>query len=146
MIWHVKPTQELIDSFPFKKHMGQFLDIVMTEVGDDYLVARMPVDERTIQPFGFLHGGASCVLAETVGSVAANFCINPATHMVMGLEINANHIKAMRKGYVYGTARPLHIGKASQVWEIRITNEAKQLVCISRLTVAVRDRPRGDAE
>ncbi len=138
MIWKVRPTKEAIDDFPYKEHMGKHLGIEILDVGDDYISAKMPVDHRTIQPFGFLHGGASCVLAETLGSVGANFCINPYEQMVMGIEINANHIRAAKKGFVIGTARPIHIGQATQVWEIKITTEGGQLVCISRLTVAER--------
>ncbi len=102
----------------------------------------MPVDARTMQPYGLLHGGASVALAETLGSVAANLCLDPATHMAVGLEINANHLRAVRSGSVTGTARPLHIGRQTQVWEIRIADERGRAVCVSRLTLAVVERPR----
>ena len=138
MIWKVTPSIELFKTLT-TKHMGDFLDIEVLEVGDDYITARMPVDERTKQPFGLLHGGASCVLAETLGSIAGTFCVDPSTQMVVGLEINANHISSARSGYVYGTVRPIHIGRTTQVWNIEIVNEEKKLVCVSRLTCVVKD-------
>ncbi len=123
-----------------KGNMGDHLGIEITEVGPDFLCGKMPVDHRTKQPFGLLHGGASVVLAETLGSIAASCCIDPERYYCVGLEINANHIKSARDGFVYGKASPIHIGKQTQVWEIRITNEAGQLVCISRITMAVLER------
>jgi 1,4-dihydroxy-2-naphthoyl-CoA hydrolase len=120
--------------------MGEALGIEFLEVGEDCLTARMPVDRRTIQPAGLLHGGASVTLAETLGSVAATLCVDPASKMCVGLEINANHVRAVRSGFVYGTARPLHIGSSTQLWEIRIVDEQERLVCISRLTMAVLNR------
>lgn len=140
MIWKVQPTHELMKLFP-NKSMGDHLGIEFTDFGADYISARMPVDHRTTQPFGLLHGGASCVLAETLGSVASTFCIDINKQLAVGLEINANHIKSARNGYVYGTARPVHIGRSTHVWDIRIENEEKQLVCVSRLTVAIKDQP-----
>ncbi|MFT3761336.1 MAG: hotdog fold thioesterase [Pseudoxanthomonas sp.] len=113
------------------------LGIVFTEAGEDWLRATMPVDARTRQPYGLLHGGASVVLAETLGSVAGNLCVDPATSVCVGLEINANHLRAAREGVVTGTARALHVGRSTQVWEIRIDNEAGKPVCVSRLTLAV---------
>jgi 1,4-dihydroxy-2-naphthoyl-CoA hydrolase len=121
-------------------NMVEHLGIVFTEVGKDYLCAKMPVDQRTKQPLGLLHGGASVALAETLGSVAAHHCVDNTKHYCVGLEINANHIRAMRKGYVYGMAHPIHVGKKTQVWEIRITNEDNKMVCISRITLAVLDK------
>ncbi|HSC48432.1 MAG TPA: hotdog fold thioesterase [Gammaproteobacteria bacterium] len=118
------------------------LGIEYTEVGDDYLKAVMPVDARTKQPAGILHGGASAVLAETLGSTGANLTVDREKQLCVGLEINANHVRAMRAGTVTGTARPLHLGSGTQVWEIRIVDEAERLVCISRLTLAVLDRAR----
>ena len=138
MIWKVKPTMDLFKSVT-QKSMGDFLGIEIIEVGDDYITARMPVNEKTMQPFGLLHGGASCVLAESLGSIAGTFCINYPKQMVVGLEINANHLRSARSGYVYGTVKPLHVGKTTQVWNIEIKNEMKQLVCVSRLTCAVKD-------
>ncbi len=122
--------------------MGHHLGIEFTEVGTDYLCAKMPVDERTKQPMGLLHGGASVVLAETLGSVAANCCVNIKTHFCVGLDINANHIRSATSGYVYGKTTPVHIGGTTQVWEIRITNEKGSLVCISRITMAVLARTK----
>lgn len=117
--------------------MVQHLGIEFVEIGLDYLVARMPVDHRTHQPMGLLHGGASVALAETLGSVAAHCSIDLNKFYCVGLEINANHLKGMRDGFVYGTARPLHVGRSTQVWEIRIENDRKELVCVSRITMAV---------
>ena len=116
------------------------LGIEVTELGDDFVRARMPVDQRTVQPAGLLHGGASVALAETLGSMGAMLCVDPARFQVVGLEINANHVRAVRSGWVTGTARPLHRGKTTQLWEIRITDEADKLVCISRLTMAVLEK------
>ncbi|AUZ53869.1 MULTISPECIES: hotdog fold thioesterase [Stenotrophomonas] len=115
----------------------EHLGIVFTAAGDDWLQATMPVDERTRQPYGLLHGGASVVLAETLGSSAGNLCVDTASQVCVGLEINANHLRAARSGMVTGTARALHVGRTTQVWEIRIDNEAGKPVCVSRLTLAV---------
>jgi 1,4-dihydroxy-2-naphthoyl-CoA hydrolase len=123
--------------------MAQQLGIEFTAIGDDYLEARMPVDHRTKQPLGLLHGGASLALAETLGSIAATACIDIETHFCVGLEINANHLRAVREGYVRGRTSPLHVGKKTQVWEIRIVNEAtSDLVCISRITIAVLEKKK----
>ena len=113
------------------------LGIVFTGAGEDWLQATMPVDERTRQPYGLLHGGSSVVLAETLGSSAGTLCVDTASQVCVGLEINANHLRAVRTGVVTGTARALHVGRTTQVWEIRIENEAGKPVCISRLTLAV---------
>jgi 1,4-dihydroxy-2-naphthoyl-CoA hydrolase len=121
--------------------MTEWLDIQFTEIGPDYLRATMPVDHRTVQPFGLLHGGASVVLAETLGSVAANCCVDSSRYYCVGQEINANHLRAVRSGRVTGTARPLHVGRQLQVWDIRIEDDQGRLNCISRLTVSVLDRP-----
>ncbi|MCE7032285.1 hotdog fold thioesterase [Lysobacter sp. GX 14042] len=112
------------------------LGIVFTAAGDDWLQATMPVDQRTLQPYGLLHGGASVLLAETLGSSAGNLCVPPG-QVCVGLEINANHVRAVRGGQVTGTAHPVHIGGRTQVWEIRIHDERDRLCCISRLTLAV---------
>ena len=138
MIWKTPPTIEAINDMG-KHSMSQHLGIEFTEVGDDYISARMPVDERTQQPFGLLHGGASCVLAETLGSVCGAMCVDHQVQMVVGLEINANHLRAVKSGYVYGTSRPIHIGRSTHVWDIRISNEKGEPVCVSRLTLAVRN-------
>jgi 1,4-dihydroxy-2-naphthoyl-CoA hydrolase len=113
------------------------LGIEFTDCGDDWISARMPVDHRTQQPFKRLHGGASVALAETIGSVAASYCIDREKHVAVGMEINANHIRPAYQGYVTATARPESLGRTTQVWSIRIEDEAGKLVCISRLTVAV---------
>ena len=120
-----------------KDSMLGHLDIEFTSVDENHVGAKMPVDHRTHQPFGLLHGGASVVLAETLGSVAANLVVDSAQFYCVGLEINANHLKSVRSGYVYGKAKPVHVGRQTQVWEIRITSEEDKLVCISRLTMAV---------
>lgn len=123
-----------------KNTLAENLGITFTSFGDDFLEASMPVDSRTTQPFGLLHGGASVALAETLGSVGAYLCTDPQTQFCVGLEINANHIKAVRNGLVIGRAQPLHMGKKTQVWEIRVTTEQKELVCVSRITIAVLDK------
>lgn len=112
------------------------LGIEITEVGDDYLVGRVPVDHRTKQPFGLLHGGVSVVLAETLGSIAA-FHASPEGHVAVGLDINANHLRAVRSGWVTGTARPVHIGRTTQVWQIDMVDERGQMNCVSRITMAI---------
>ncbi len=135
-IWTREATVEIMNSFS-NNTMVSHLGIEFTEIGDDYLVAKMPVDSRTHQPLGLLHGGASVVLAETLGSSAGSMCVANENEYVVGLEINANHIKSARTGYVTGITKPIHLGKKTQVWEIRITNEQNELVCISRITLAV---------
>lgn len=120
--------------------MAERIGIEFTAIGADYLEAKMPVDERTQQPFGLLHGGASVALAETMGSMAAAFCVDTSRQFCVGLEINANHIRGVRQGFVRGITKPVHIGKKTQVWEIRILSETDELVCISRITMAVLDK------
>ncbi|AOX62528.1 MULTISPECIES: hotdog fold thioesterase [Stenotrophomonas] len=115
----------------------EHLGIVFTAAGEDWISATMPVDERTRQPYGILHGGASVVLAETLGSSAGNLCVDTTSEVCVGLEINANHIRAVRAGTVTGTARAVHVGRSTQVWDIRIEDAAGKLVCTSRLTLAV---------
>lgn len=135
-IWFVQATPDELNDYSnntMVKHIG----IEFMEVGDDWIKARMPVDQRTIQPAGLLHGGASATLAETLGSVAANLCVDPKEKVCVGLEINANHVRSIRSGYVHGITRPLHIGSTTQLWEIQILDEDDKLVCISRLTLAV---------
>ena len=122
--------------------MARPLGIVFTEIGEDFIRGTMPVDDRTRQPLGLLHGGASVALAETLGSTGANLCVDDS-RLCLGQEINANHVRSARTGTVTGTARPLHIGGRSQVWGIDIVDESGALVCISRLTMAVITRPRG---
>lgn len=135
-IWRWRPTIEGLNKLS-KNTLLEQLEIVFTEVGDDYLVATMPVDHRTHQPFGLLHGGASAVLAESLGSSAANCCLDLDAEYAVGLEINANHLRSVRSGKVTGTTRALHIGRRTQVWETRIADDAGKLVCVSRLTMAV---------
>jgi 1,4-dihydroxy-2-naphthoyl-CoA hydrolase len=117
--------------------MGQHLGMEFTEIGEDFLKGRMPVDHRTRQPYGLLHGGASVALAETLGSVASAFVVDRSQYNAVGLEINANHLRGVREGFVTGIARPLHLGKTTHVWDIRIHDEKDKLVCVSRLTVAI---------
>jgi 1,4-dihydroxy-2-naphthoyl-CoA hydrolase len=113
------------------------LGMVFTAIGEDFIRGTMPVDARTVQPYGLLHGGASVALAETLGSIGAAMCVDAAEYQCVGQEINANHVRAARSGLVTGTARPVHIGGRTHVWSIEIVNDAEQLVCISRITVAV---------
>ncbi len=121
--------------------MPQHLGIEMIELGPDYIKAQMPVDERTRTPMGILHGGASCVLAETLGSFASFLCVDPDKQMIVGLEINANHLVSVAQGYVVGKATPIRIGKRIHVWDIRIEEKnTQQMVCVSRLTVAILDK------
>lgn len=120
--------------------MLEHLGIEFTEIGEDHISATLPVDKRTHQPFGLLHGGASVALAETLGSVAATLCVDQKTQYCVGLEINANHVKSAREGIVTGTARPIHVGKRTQVWEIRIINPGNELISICRITMAVIDK------
>ncbi len=146
MIWQIEPSVELLNSIS-PGSMAGHLGIEFIEVGQDFLAARMPVDERTVQVFGVLHGGASATLAETLGSAAGAFCIDPETKTVVGLELNCNHVRPVREGFVYATARPIHLGNTTQIWDIRIVNAEEKLVCIARLTLAVVDSggalPRG---
>ena len=139
MVFSHKPSLDLINETG-KNTMTDHLGIVFTEVGDDHLSATMPVDERTKQPMGLLHGGANVVLAETLGSVAASLTIDLKKQVCVGLEINANHLKGVKSGLVTGITTPIHIGKTTQVWEIKITNEQGQLCCISRITMAILDK------
>jgi len=117
--------------------LGEVLDIRFTDIAADHLVATMPVNSRSHQPYGLLHGGASAALAETIGSVASWMCIDPRTQICVGVEINCNHIRGKREGIVTATARALHTGATLHVWDIRITDETDRLICISRLTVSV---------
>ncbi len=141
-IWFQQRSLEEINAGA-KRTLVAHVGIEILELGDDFIRGRMPVDERTVQPAGILHGGASVVLAETLGSIAANLCVDPSKQACVGLEINANHVRPVRSGFVYGIARPLHIGGRTQLWEIRIEDEAERLVCVSRLTMAVLDHQRG---
>lgn len=122
--------------------MGEHLGMEWVAIGNDYLQMKMPVDNRTKQPYGLLHGGASCALAETIGSVASYFVIDPGKFICVGLEINANHVRSARNGFVTATCMPLHIGASTHVWDIKIHDEREKLVCISRLTVAILKKPQ----
>jgi len=125
-----------------KNTLAEALGIEITEAGKEMLCGKMPVDHRTHQPMGILHGGASVALAETLGSIGAALQVDTSKQNCVGLEINANHLKAVRNGYVHGRATALHIGRKTQVWEIKINNDAGELVCISRLTIAVLDKAK----
>lgn len=130
-------TLDALHSFS-QNTIANHLGIEFTEIGTDYITARMPVDKRTHQPFGILHGGASVVLAETLGSIASFLCLpDPEKQHAVGLEINANHVRSAKQGFVFGTVRSIHLGRTTHIWDIRITNEENKLVCISRLTVAI---------
>ncbi len=136
-IWFKKDLK-LADLHPLgKQTMTEHLGVEWSDLGDDFIKARMPVDHRTIQPYGLLHGGASCVLAETLGSVASAMVVDHSRFLCVGLEINANHVRSAREGYVTGIVTPLHLGGSSHVWDIKIYDEKDKLICISRLTVAV---------
>ena len=140
MIWFNKNiTLENLESLG-KGTMSEFLGIEWTEISDDYLKARMPVDHRTKQPYGLLHGGASCTLAETIGSVASHLVVDSSKFFCVGLEINANHIRGAKAGFVTGIATPLHLGSSTHVWDIKLFDDKEKLVCVSRLTVAVLTR------
>ena len=141
MIWRNDFSVEQLNNRP-KNHLGALLDIRFTDFTAESLSATMPVNEKTHQPMGILHGGASVVLAETLGSVASTLCIDTEKYMAVGLEINANHLRPVSKGLVTGICTPLHIGAKTHVWDIKIRNEAGKLSCISRLTVAIVAKPR----
>lgn len=138
-MFHPQASLEIINQMS-QNTLVEHLGIEIIELGKDFLIGKMPVDHRTHQPLGMLHGGASVVLAETLGSIAATLTVDPEKQYCVGLDINANHIKSAKEGFVYGKTTAIHIGKKTQVWEIKITNEAEQLVCISRITMAVLDR------
>jgi len=120
--------------------MGAHLDIEIVAIEPDHLTARMPVNERTIQPDGILHGGASVALAETLGSIGGSMVVDRSRYQIVGQEINANHLRPVREGHVHGSARPIHLGRRSQVWAIEIVDDRQRLVCVSRLTIAVIER------
>ncbi|MCB0598485.1 MAG: hotdog fold thioesterase [Lewinellaceae bacterium] len=137
MAWKQPFTLEELNRTGLKT-MVSHLGIEFTRIGDDYLEARMPVDHRTVQPMGLLHGGASCVLAETMGSVASFLCIeDPAKETAVGVEINANHLRPATKGHVTGKVSPLRVGRKLHVWNIEIKDEVERLICVSRITIAV---------
>lgn len=145
MIWFNKALQLQALTQRQGVTLGTLVGIEWTGLGADYLKARMPVDERTRQPAGVLHGGASCVLAETLGSVASALVVDPSLYQCVGMEINANHLRRVSEGYVTGTVTPLHLGNSTHVWDIRIHDDQGRLVCVSRLTVAVLKKPSSQA-
>lgn len=135
-MWKQSPDLDRLNQWN-RNTLVEHLGMRVTEVGADFVRGTMPVDARTRQPFGLLHGGASVALAESLGSLAANLCVDQSTHMAVGLDINANHVRAATDGLVTGTARALHVGQSTQVWEIRIEDAHARLLCIARLTMAV---------
>lgn len=141
MIWKQQATLEGLQT-GISHCMPGFLGIEFLEIGTDFLLAKMPVDERTTQPFGILHGGASAVLSESLGSIAASLCVEDVSKKtVVGVEINANHLRSAKQGeWVYGKVSPLKVGRKLQVWQTEVTNEVGKLICVSRLTVAVIER------
>jgi 1,4-dihydroxy-2-naphthoyl-CoA hydrolase len=139
MIWTKKPSLEMIQKI-CQNTMCEHLDMIFTEIGDDFLIATMPVDHRTQQPAGLLHGGASVALAESLGSIASALCLRSAEKMPVGIEINANHLKSATSGRVSGKVTPLRVGQSLHVWNIEIQNEKNEVVCISRLTVMIVDK------
>ena len=138
-LWFSVPPTEL--AWVAHSGLAPYLGIELSAAGADFVSGRMPVDDRTRQPFGLLHGGASVVLAETLASVASAAIIDPARQRCVGLEINANHVRGVSQGWVTGTARPMHIGRGTHVWDIRIVDERQRLVCVSRCTIAILDHP-----
>ena len=143
-IWRIQASVEQLQEHS-RNTLAETIGIRITQIGPDFLSATMPVTSTTHQPMGVLHGGASVALAETVGSLAANMCVDPERYVCMGQEINANHLRPVSSGLVTATARPYHIGRRTHVWSIEIRDEQQKLVCISRLTMAVVDRPKGVA-
>ncbi|RYE12118.1 MAG: hotdog fold thioesterase [Sphingobacteriales bacterium] len=135
-MWFAKYTAAQLNDRP-ANHIGALLGIKFTEVAEDTVTATMPVDERTHQPVGILHGGASVVLAETLGSIASFMCIDPAKYMAVGLEVNANHLRPVKNGHVTGVCKALHIGAKTHVWEIKMYDDRGKMNCVSRLTVAI---------
>lgn len=139
MIWKTPINLEKLNNVP--EYMGTFLGIKFTAWSENSLTATMPVNTKTHQPWGILHGGASVVLAETLGSYASSLLIDTNKYAAVGLEINANHIRPVQTGSVTGICEPLHLGKKTHVWDIKIVNEENKLVCVSRLTIAIIDKP-----
>lgn len=142
-IWKSPITLEEIANIRVQT-MTAAVGIEFTEIGDDYLKGKMPVDHRTKQPFGIMHGGASCVLAETIGSIAGCYCLDIKKQVCVGLGLTINHIRMVREGWVYGTAKPVHLGRKTQVWNIDIVDDHNKLISTTRLTLAVIDRPKGE--
>ncbi|ASV37670.1 hotdog fold thioesterase [Pseudomonas reactans] len=135
-LWRTQPNIDQLNAIQ-KNTIGELLDIRFESFDDESLTASMVVDHRTHQPYGLLHGGASVVLAESVGSMAAYLCIDPSKFYCVGLEVNANHLRGVRSGRVTAVAKAVHIGRTTQVWDIRLTNDEGKASCVSRLTMAV---------
>jgi len=140
-MWFKEFTIEDLNNRP-KNHIGGLLDIKFTEIGTDFIVGTMPVDERTHQPAGILHGGASVVLAETLGSIASYMCIDPEKHVAVGLEVNANHLRPVKNGPVTGICKIIHRGAKTHIWDIKLYDDRGKMNCISRLTVAIINKPQ----
>lgn len=137
MIWSKEVDIDILNTMS-KGSCSDHLGIEFTDIGAEYLNAKMPLNEKTKQPFGILHGGASCVLAETIGSIASSLCVdNPLKQRPVGIEINANHLRTASKGFVYANCKPVKIGRKLHIWDIRISDDHKKLVCVSRLTVMI---------
>lgn len=135
-IWHGTPDKSKSEELA-KNTIHDALGIEITEVGPNYIVGKMPVDKRTVQPYGILHGGASVVLAESLGSIGSHYVVDTDKYVTVGLDINANHLRPVRSGFVFGKATPIHLGRKNHVWNIDITSERNKLVCKARLTIAV---------
>jgi len=140
-MWFKEFTVEDLNNRP-KNHIGGLLDIKFTEIGADFIIGTMPVDERTHQPAGILHGGASVVLAETLGSIASYMCIDPEKHVAVGLEVNANHLRPVKSGFVTGICKIIHRGAKTHIWDIKLYDDRGKMNCISRLTVAIINKPQ----
>jgi len=140
-MWFKNFTVDDLNGRP-KNHIGGLLDIKFTEIGENYIIGTMPVDERTHQPAGILHGGASVVLAETLGSIASYMCIDPEKYVAVGLEVNANHLRPVKSGLVKGVCTVIHRGAKTHIWDIKIYDERGKMSCISRLTVAIINKPQ----
>jgi 1,4-dihydroxy-2-naphthoyl-CoA hydrolase len=140
-IWFEQPTKDEAGKMQ-KGTLMETLDIQIIDLGEDYISGSMPVDHRTVQPYGILHGGASVALAETLGSLAAHLVVDSSKYFTVGMEVNANHLRPATKGRVTGTAKPIHIGKSSHVWGIEIKNDEGKMVCISRITMAIVSRDK----
>ena len=143
-IWFHRPDVEALNRL-HQNTAVERLGIVITEVGHDFLRGTMPVDARTVQPIGLLHGGASVLLAETLGSAAAISCVDPSTSYCVGLDISANHVRSAKSGMVTGTARPFHLGRTSHVWDIHITDDTERFICVARLTTLVVNKEREES-
>lgn len=139
-IWFHPYTVEMLQSLFGDQHIGTTLDIKLVDIGSDYLKATMPVDERTKQPFGLLHGGVSCVLSESLGSTAAWMCIDPERFTAVGIEINANHLREVKQGTITGICKPIHRGRSTHVWQTDIYDDQQRHICVSRHTVLIKEK------